>query len=329
VTSQLSTRRTRPAGSSGLSVGVIETQYVEPLEIELRILAMRFFAELERDHGLEIIRTGYLRLAHTAEQAERYAVSDETQHSLDVSSARIVERAEIAAIAPDMSLEGIECGLWGPGDGFIDGHLYCSPLVELLEMRGVSIRAPEEVLGSENLPDGRHRVITTRGEITADYLVNAAGAWAPIVWKRIGACLPIKPQRHEAVVVHQPRRLDYVMPMVMDYTPHSGELGLYFRHERPGQLIAGLHSEEETPASLTLTGMPEQRALIFSRASLNGSLSGPHRWPTHGWPTAGPGSIRPARTACRRPARAGKTPPSSARAAPVDRKSSCRRSLAS
>jgi sarcosine oxidase, subunit beta len=82
------------AGSSGLSVGVIETQYVEPLQIELRILAMRFFVELERDHGLEIIRTGYLRLAHTAEQADRYAVSVEIQHSLDVSSARIVEGAE-------------------------------------------------------------------------------------------------------------------------------------------------------------------------------------------------------------------------------------------
>jgi sarcosine oxidase subunit beta len=35
------------------------------------------------------------------------------------------------------------------------------------------------------------------------------------------------------------------MPMVMDYTPHSGEIGLYFRHERARQLIAGLHREEE------------------------------------------------------------------------------------
>jgi sarcosine oxidase subunit beta len=30
----------------------------------------------------------------------------------------------------------------------------------------------------------------------------------------------------------------------MDYTPRSDEVGLYFRHERPGQLIAGLHTEE-------------------------------------------------------------------------------------
>jgi sarcosine oxidase subunit beta len=30
----------------------------------------------------------------------------------------------------------------------------------------------------------------------------------------------------------------------MDYTPGSGERGLYFRHEGPGRLIAGLHGEE-------------------------------------------------------------------------------------
>jgi sarcosine oxidase subunit beta len=31
---------------------------------------------------------------------------------------------------------------------------------------------------------------------------------------------------------------------VMDYTPGSGERGLYFRHEGSGRLIAGLHGEE-------------------------------------------------------------------------------------
>jgi sarcosine oxidase subunit beta len=60
----------------------------------------------------------------------------------------------------------------------------------------------------------------------------------------LGTELPLVPQRHQAVVVHLARPLDYVMPMVMDYTPGSGEVGLYFRHERPGQLIAGLHTEE-------------------------------------------------------------------------------------
>src|SRR5205814_8990620 len=60
----------------------------------------------------------------------------------------------------------------------------------------------------------------------------------------LGTELPLVPQRHQAVVVHLARPLDYVMPMVMDSTPGSGEVGLYFRHERPAQLIAGQHTEE-------------------------------------------------------------------------------------
>jgi sarcosine oxidase, subunit beta len=45
-------------------------------------------------------------------------------------------------------------------------------------------------------------------------------------------------------VVHVPRRLDDPMPMVMDYIPHSGGLGLYFRPEASDKLIAGLHTED-------------------------------------------------------------------------------------
>ena len=40
------------------------------------------------------------------------------------------------------------------------------------------------------------------------------------------------------------RPLDYVVPMVMDYMPGSGEEGLYFRHEGHDQLVAGLHTND-------------------------------------------------------------------------------------
>jgi glycine/D-amino acid oxidase-like deaminating enzyme len=35
-----------------------------------------------------------------------------------------------------------------------------------------------------------------------------------------------------------------LVPAVMDYVPGSGLEGLYFRYEQPGQLLAGLHTEE-------------------------------------------------------------------------------------
>jgi glycine/D-amino acid oxidase-like deaminating enzyme len=35
------------SASSGLSVGIVETQYLDPLAIELRVHSMRFFARLD------------------------------------------------------------------------------------------------------------------------------------------------------------------------------------------------------------------------------------------------------------------------------------------
>jgi sarcosine oxidase subunit beta len=42
------------AGSSSRSAGFVESQYVDPLDIELRARSMHVFRRLQRDAGLEI-----------------------------------------------------------------------------------------------------------------------------------------------------------------------------------------------------------------------------------------------------------------------------------
>jgi len=232
------------AGSSGLSVGIIETQYVTPLDIELRVRTMGFFNELEREHGLHVTRNGYLRLAHRAQELEGFQDSVRIQRELGVADATVLDRAEIGRMIPEMRVDDVDGGLYGPSDGFIDGHLYCGLLAELAEALGVKVLGRNAVREVADEPGGGHRVITARGEFPCDVVVNAAGAWGAHVAGLLGTEMPLLPQRHEAVVVHLAAPLPYVVPSVMDYTPHSGETGLYFRHERAGQLIAGLHTEE-------------------------------------------------------------------------------------
>lgn len=232
-------------GSSGLSVGVIETQHTTPLALEISARAMQLFDELERDHGLRIVRTGYLRLARSASEAETFAPSVRAQHDLGIPDARILRPDEITKLVPDLNTDGIECGLWGPRDGFIDGHLYCSLLAELARSLGVRILVRQPLKESVHSASGGHRIRTPGQEIDADLVVNAAGAWAPAVAEILGTEMPISPQRHEAVIVHLREPLRYVMPMVMDYAQHSNEAGVYFRHERSQQLVAGLHSDDE------------------------------------------------------------------------------------
>jgi sarcosine oxidase subunit beta len=227
------------SASSGLSVGIIETQYLDPLAIEVRVLSMRFFAELEQAGRLEIVRNGYLRPGHTDAVLERFERSAEVQHELGVADAVVLDRPGIERLIPDMECGDFAGALFGPSDGYIDGHGYCAALAE-----GLDVRPGTALVGYDELPGGRHRLATSRGALECDYVVNAAGGWAGRVGELLGAPVAVLPQRHQALVAHLPRELGYRMPSVMDYLPASGDYGLYFRDEGPGRLIAGLHTEE-------------------------------------------------------------------------------------
>jgi sarcosine oxidase, subunit beta len=94
--------------SSGLSVGIIETQYLDPLAIELRVQSMELFRRLECDQGLPITRNGYLRLAHSSGDLV------EIQHELGVEDARVLDRAELQPVVLDLECGDLSGGLFGP-----------------------------------------------------------------------------------------------------------------------------------------------------------------------------------------------------------------------
>ncbi|HVR05462.1 MAG TPA: FAD-dependent oxidoreductase, partial [Solirubrobacteraceae bacterium] len=214
------------AGSSGLSVGILESQYLDPFDIELRVRSLGFFAALEREHGLRIVRNGYLRLGHDERAHEAFALSVEVQRELGVLDARVLEPRQLTALVPDMLADDLSAGLFGPSDGYLDGHLYCGLLVELARAAGVELVSGAQLLGAESLPGERLRLRTSAGERVCEIAVNAAGAWAGRVAAMLGRELALCPQRRQAAVAHLPRELSYTMPSVMDYAPGSGGPGL-------------------------------------------------------------------------------------------------------
>ncbi|HZU19838.1 MAG TPA: FAD-binding oxidoreductase [Gaiellaceae bacterium] len=230
--------------SSGLSVGIIETQYLDPLAIEIRVRSMELFRRLEKEHGLAITRNGYLRLAHDDDDLDAFAASVRIQRELGVGDAVVLDRDGLARAVPDLECADLAGGLYGPSDGYVDGHSYCSLLADLVRGRGGQVLTSAPLLEAHAAPGGGHRLVTSQGAIDCDVVVNAAGAWAGRVGALLEAPAEVLPQRHQALIAHLPRALDYVMPSVMDYIPSSGELGLYFRHESATTLIAGLHTEE-------------------------------------------------------------------------------------
>ena len=193
---------------------------------------------------LEIVRNGYLRLGHRDEDMAAFARSVEVQRDLGVADCRVVEAAELRRLVPDLRVDDLAGGLFGPSDGYIDGHGYCDALATLVRTGGGRVLQDTELLGCDPAPGDRQRLTTSQGTLECDVVVNAAGGWAGRVGDILGAPIEILPQRHQALMGRLPGTLAYTMPSIMDYVPSSGGFGVYIRDDGPGRFIAGLHTEE-------------------------------------------------------------------------------------
>ncbi|OBQ85653.1 hypothetical protein A9K71_20660 [Mesorhizobium sp. WSM3873] len=225
------------SGSSGRSVGVVGSQFTDPFEIMLRVHALRRFRQWE-SQGLGFNHIGYLRLARTKKQMELFAKSVEIQEAAGLRS-RLYRANELTELVPHIDPDGLEGGLFGPDNGFLDPHEMCTFLAQTVRAEGGEIRQYRKLLGVRRR--ARAYTLETSGyPIDCDVVVNAAGAWAPQVAELFGQCLHIWPERHEAVVIHLDEPLGYTMPMVMDLVNGEGS-GLNFRHEKSTELIAEIH----------------------------------------------------------------------------------------
>jgi sarcosine oxidase subunit beta len=230
------------SASSGRSAGIVETQYVNEFEVRMTALSMPLFEELAARRGVPFKRCGYLRLAHTPEQASVLSRSLQLQAEFGITHARIVSPDEIAQLVPGMRTNDIEAGLWGPEDGRVDPAIYVSQLLE--EARNLGLRVLTRTRVQEiSVEGGRVRGVRANGTfLEADAVVNAAGAWARQIGAMVGLDVPVDGYRRQVVVLRPNRPLER-LPVVMDYIPGFEREGLYFCEETGGLVLASLHWE--------------------------------------------------------------------------------------
>lgn len=233
-------------GSSGLSAGVYsEATYVDALQLALRSHSIAALRELERTDGLDLRPIGFLRLARDEQTLAAYADGLALQRAFGIEDGEVIDRARLQQLVPAMDCEDYVGALWGPRDGYLDGHQLCMVYAERAAARGMELRLRTAVTGAGRGAHARHRLEVSRGEaVECDVVVNAAGGWADRVGDLLGTPIGMIPQRHQICIVHTAEPFGYTVPEVMDYVPGTGELGLWFRQEREDQLLAGLHSND-------------------------------------------------------------------------------------
>ena len=87
-------------------------------------------------------------------------------------------------------------------------------------------------------------VVTPRGRIRCNLVVNAAAAWAPAVARLAGVELPNKPERHEILVTESLK--PFLEPLVSELGS-----GLYYSQSLRGEIVGGLGDPDE-PAGVEM-----------------------------------------------------------------------------
>jgi sarcosine oxidase, subunit beta len=238
-------RRSPGSGSTGVSAGVYSSQYVDRQDVELRTWGIKRLEQLSVDHGLVLRRIGFLRPSQTPELTDALHMSVRLQEEYGLPGARVIGADEFAALVPDFAYDGLDGALYAAREGYLDGNELCSVLSEIATAAGVTLVGRAELQRMRRSGQGGYRLTTTRGEFSADVIINCAGAWAPHVGRVLEAPVEVVNERHEVHIFNLPPSLPYKVPFVLDNVPgYSKGQGLYFRQEGEHQMIAGLHSND-------------------------------------------------------------------------------------
>src|SRR3989442_542925 len=218
--------------SSNLAMGGIRQQFGSAVNIQMVRYSVGFYRDFdrrmrvgEREPHASFMQRGYLFLADEGSAPaleRRYQLMRERG-----ANVRHLSVDEIGAMLPDLRVDDLLFGVFGPEDG------YANPKEVLNGFRAAAGAAGVEYL-KDNLigiqqDAGCVRGVTCQsaGRIDTPVIVNAAGPFAAVVGKLAGVDQPVCPMRQHLFRCDLPRLWPYRFPMVID----PG--GVHWRHEDP------------------------------------------------------------------------------------------------
>ena len=209
--------------------------------------------ELYRTLGEEVgLETGWhevgsLRLASSPERMEELARQAGWAKTFGLPL-ELVSAEDAQRMFPPMSTDGVLGAAHLPTDGYIDPSQLTFALVEGARRRGAEICEDTRVTGVA-VGGGRvHRVITNKGDIDTELVVNAGGMFAPEIGRLAGVTVPIIPMAHQYLFTNAIEGATSNLPTMRD-----PDRLCYFREEVGGLCMGGY---ERDPMPWSLDGVP-------------------------------------------------------------------------
>ncbi|NBR54128.1 MAG: FAD-dependent oxidoreductase, partial [Rhodobacteraceae bacterium] len=267
---------------------------------------IRLYRELEAITGMScgLHHVGGITLADNRDRFDML-VAERAKHRYMGLETEIVSPEEIAKMAPIVNLDGIVGGLYDPLDGHLDPSGTTHAYAKAARMGGATIETHCKVVETNQRPDGTWDVVTEKGTIHAEHIVNAGGLWAREVGAMAGIYFPLHPMEHQYLVtdeVPEIYNLGREHPHVMDPAGES-----YLRQEGRG-LCIGFYEKpcrpwavDGTPWDFGHELLPDdfdkiedsiafayKRFPVLERAGVKSVIHGPFTFAPDGNPLVGP-----------------------------------------
>ena len=234
-------------GSTGKSMGGVRAQFATPVNIQMSLYSIPFYASFDErlGHPAGYRPQGYLFVATGKLHLEYLRTNQEKQKTLGLKTARMVSADEIRGLFPQLRADDVVGGSFCSTDGFVDPYSAMVGFMARAAESGARLWRSTEVTAINRDGHGITGVETTRGPVATRTVVNAAGPWAAQIGKLAGLELPVEPLRRMLVPTEPFDRFPHSAPMIIDMSN-----GFHFRPESLGFLLAW-NDPEETPGFKT------------------------------------------------------------------------------
>ncbi len=208
------------AGSTWHAAGGFHTLNGDTNMAALQGYTIRLYKELEAITGMScgLHHVGGITLADNVERFDMLKAERAKHRYMGLDTA-ILTPAEVETMTDGMvNTAGIIGALYDPLDGHLDPYGTTHAYAKAAKMGGADIELHNRVLETNPTKDG-WEVVTEKGTITCEHLVNAGGLWAREVGAMAGVYLPLLPMAHQylvtddipEIVARQGREFPHVM----------------------------------------------------------------------------------------------------------------------
>ena len=189
------------AGSTWHAAGGFHTLNGDTNMAALQGYTIRLYKELEAITGMScgLHHVGGITLADNVERFDMLKAERAKHRYMGLDTA-ILSPAEVEKMTDGMvNTAGILGALYDPLDGHLDPYGTTHAYAKAAKMGGAEIILHTKVLETNPTAEGWD-VVTDKGTIHCEHLVNAAGLWAREVGAMAGVYLPLLPMAHQYLV---------------------------------------------------------------------------------------------------------------------------------